>query len=285
MRRCASRSRSRSRSCCSCWRWSCPFEAARPAGCCAMPLAAATTLVVALKAGELAIRSTLGRPLNPLLDLDLAPSLVHLLAGTLGAWRTGLLLAGAALALLLVLGLSVVAIGIAQRALAGPRPRALMLALGILLLAALRSRPDSTAPGDLAAGLGARQRHAAGAMAARPRCGPRPGQARGGHGIRPVSRPAGRRPADAAGWHRRAADLCRILWTQRARAAALCSDHRNRGWRRSSGRSRRAGSSRHRATSRRPRWAASPGSRTARSRAASGCRISATTTPWCEAIG
>ncbi len=100
-----------------------------------MPLAAATTLVVALKAGELAIRSTLGRPLNPLLDLDLAPSLVHLLAGTLGAWRTGLLLAGAALALLLVLGLSVVAIGIAQRALAGPRPRALMLALGILLLA------------------------------------------------------------------------------------------------------------------------------------------------------
>ena len=97
-------------------------------------LAVATTLVVALKAGELAIRSTLGRPLNPLLDLDLAPSLVHLLAGTLGAWRTGLLLAGAALALLLVLGLSVVAIGIAQRALAGPRPRALMLALGILLL-------------------------------------------------------------------------------------------------------------------------------------------------------
>jgi hypothetical protein len=97
--------------------------------------AAATTLVVALKAGELVIRSSLGRPLNPLLDLDLAPSMVHLLAGTLGAWRTSLLLAGAALALLAVLGLSVVAIGIAQRRLAGPRPRALMLAVGFLLLA------------------------------------------------------------------------------------------------------------------------------------------------------
>ena len=97
--------------------------------------AAATTLVVALKAGELAIRSSLGRPLNPLLDLDLAPSMVHLLAGTLGTWRTGLLLVAAALALLAVFGLSVLAVGVAQRALAGARERALMLAAGFLLLA------------------------------------------------------------------------------------------------------------------------------------------------------
>ncbi|HEX5079033.1 MAG TPA: hypothetical protein VFV80_07750, partial [Geminicoccaceae bacterium] len=43
--------------------------------------AVATTLVLALKLGELAIRASLGRGLNPLLDLDLAPSLVRLLSG------------------------------------------------------------------------------------------------------------------------------------------------------------------------------------------------------------
>jgi hypothetical protein len=97
--------------------------------------AAATTMVVALKGAELVIRSSLGRPLNPLLDLDLAPSLLHLLSGTLGAWRAALLLAGAAVVLALVFALSAVAIGVAQRALDRPRPRALMLAVGILLLA------------------------------------------------------------------------------------------------------------------------------------------------------
>jgi hypothetical protein len=96
--------------------------------------AAATTLVVALKLGELAIRASLGRPLNPLLDLDLAASLVDLLSGTLGGVVTGLLLAGAALGLLVVLALSAIAIGIAQRTLATPRPRALMLGLGGMLL-------------------------------------------------------------------------------------------------------------------------------------------------------
>ncbi|MGH6922026.1 MAG: hypothetical protein ACREJ0_30525, partial [Geminicoccaceae bacterium] len=96
--------------------------------------AAATTLVVALKLGELAIRSSLGRPLNPLLDLDLAPSLVHLLRGALGGWLAGLMLAGAALALLLVFVLSLMAIGAAQHALARPHTRALMLGVGGLLL-------------------------------------------------------------------------------------------------------------------------------------------------------
>jgi hypothetical protein len=96
--------------------------------------AAATTLVVALKLGELAVRSSLGRPLNPLLDLELAPSLVHLVGGTLGGFTAALLLAGAALALLVLFILSLVAVGAAQRTLARPRPRALMLAIGILLL-------------------------------------------------------------------------------------------------------------------------------------------------------
>jgi hypothetical protein len=96
--------------------------------------AAATTLVVALKLGELAIRSSLGRPLNPLPDLELAPSLMDLLGGTLGGFTAALALAGAALAILAVFLLSLVAIGAAQRALARPRPRALMLAIGILLL-------------------------------------------------------------------------------------------------------------------------------------------------------
>jgi hypothetical protein len=96
--------------------------------------AAATTLVVALKLGELAIRASLGRGLNPLLDLDLAPSLVHLLSGTLGGLVAGLLLAGVALALLAAFALSVMAIGVAQRALDRPRPRALMLAIASLLL-------------------------------------------------------------------------------------------------------------------------------------------------------
>jgi hypothetical protein len=96
--------------------------------------AATTTLVVALKLGELAIRSSLGRPLNPLLDLELAPSLMDLLRGTLGGVTAALVLAGAAVAVLAVFLLSLVAIGAAQRALARPRPRAMMLAIGILLL-------------------------------------------------------------------------------------------------------------------------------------------------------
>jgi hypothetical protein len=96
--------------------------------------AAATTLVVALKLGELTIRSTLGRALNPLLDVDLAPSLLDLVSGTLGTFLCMVLLAGAALGLLAVFALSVMALGVAQRALARAGPRALMLGLGGLLL-------------------------------------------------------------------------------------------------------------------------------------------------------
>jgi hypothetical protein len=51
----------------------------------------ATALVLVLQLADLAIRTSLARPLNPLLDFHLAPSLVHLLTGTLGGalgWRS-----------------------------------------------------------------------------------------------------------------------------------------------------------------------------------------------------
>jgi Sulfatase len=97
--------------------------------------AAATTVMVALELGDLAIRSSLGRPLNPLLDLDLAPALVNLLSGILGGFPAVLVLVGAALAVLVVLMLCVVAIGVVQRALTRPRLRGATLALAGLLLA------------------------------------------------------------------------------------------------------------------------------------------------------
>ena len=96
----------------------------------------ATTLVVTLKSAELVIRSSLGRPLNPLLDLDLAPSLLHLLSGTLGPWRAWLLMAAGMLALAAVFALSLLAVGVAQRALAQARLRMLTVVVGALLLTA-----------------------------------------------------------------------------------------------------------------------------------------------------
>ncbi len=97
--------------------------------------AAATTLVVVLELGDLGMRTSLGRPLNPLLDVDLASSVVNLLSGTLGGWRAALVLAGAVLGLLAVFALSALAIGVAQRVLAQPRTRSQMLAVGGALLA------------------------------------------------------------------------------------------------------------------------------------------------------
>jgi hypothetical protein len=97
--------------------------------------AAATTLVVVLKLSDLGMRTSLGRPLNPLLDVDLASSVVDLLTGTLGGWRATLVLAGAVLALLTVFVLSALAIGVAQRVLGQPGTRSLMLAAGGVLLA------------------------------------------------------------------------------------------------------------------------------------------------------
>jgi len=56
--------------------------------------AAATLLVVVLKAADLGVRTALGRPLSPWLDLHLAPSLVHLLTGTVGGVLGWLVLLG-----------------------------------------------------------------------------------------------------------------------------------------------------------------------------------------------
>ena len=56
----------------------------------------ATALVVLLSVAELLIRSTLARPLNPLLDLHLAAALARLLTGTLGGAPGWLALAGLA---------------------------------------------------------------------------------------------------------------------------------------------------------------------------------------------
>ncbi|HZA66058.1 MAG TPA: hypothetical protein VE592_03860, partial [Geminicoccaceae bacterium] len=63
----------------------------------AVAMALATSLVVTLMAAELVMRETLARPLNPLLDVYLAKSLVHLLTGTLSGLLGWLALAGLAL--------------------------------------------------------------------------------------------------------------------------------------------------------------------------------------------
>jgi hypothetical protein len=98
-------------------------------------VAAATSLVALLTLGDLAIRSSLGRPLNALLDLDLLPSLVRLLRGSLGDGLAtlaigGLILAGSALFVLTLL-----ATGAAQQALAEPRLRSVALAGALALIA------------------------------------------------------------------------------------------------------------------------------------------------------
>jgi hypothetical protein len=77
----------------------------------------ATALILILELADLVIHESLARPFNPLLDLHLAPSLVHLLTGTLGGVLGWLALAGlAALPLATVVG-SVLAVRAAQRAL------------------------------------------------------------------------------------------------------------------------------------------------------------------------
>jgi len=80
-------------------------------------VALATTVVLALSLAELVIRASLARPLDPWLDLHLAPALVHLLTGTLGD-----VLGWLALACLLALPIvaflvTLKAVGAAQRVL------------------------------------------------------------------------------------------------------------------------------------------------------------------------
>jgi Sulfatase len=99
-------------------------------------VAAATSLVVVLTLGDLAIRSSLGRPLNALLDLDLLPSLVHLLRGALDDGVAALVIVGLILAGIVLFVLTLLAVGAVQRGLAEPRLRSVVLAGALALIAA-----------------------------------------------------------------------------------------------------------------------------------------------------
>jgi Sulfatase len=83
----------------------------------AAAVALATTLIVVLKAAGLVMHESLARPLNPILDVHLAKSLVHLLTETLGGVLGWLCLAALALIPLLVFAASFAAVRGAQRAL------------------------------------------------------------------------------------------------------------------------------------------------------------------------
>jgi hypothetical protein len=101
----------------------------------AAALGLATTAVVALKLAGLAVHESLARPLNPLLDLHLARSLVDLLTETLGGPLGWLCLAALALAPLLI-GIGTFAlVRAAQRALERPWLRRMTLAMSGVLLA------------------------------------------------------------------------------------------------------------------------------------------------------
>jgi hypothetical protein len=100
-----------------------PMRIGRSGQVAAAALALATTLVVALKGGDLIIYESLGRPLNPVLDAHLARSLVDLLPGALGGLLGWLCLAALALVPLLVFAAAFAAVRAAQRALVWPFAR------------------------------------------------------------------------------------------------------------------------------------------------------------------
>jgi Sulfatase len=100
-----------------------PLRAGQLGRLVAAAVALATTLVVVLKAAELVMHESLARPFNPVLDAQLAKSLVHMLTGTLGGLLGGLCLAGLGLIPLLVFAASFGAVRGAQRALELPFAR------------------------------------------------------------------------------------------------------------------------------------------------------------------
>jgi hypothetical protein len=107
----------------------------------ATAVALATALVATLKLADLALRESLGRPLNPLLDLYLARSLVDLLTDTLGGVLGWLSLGGLAVIPLAVGIGSFALVRAAQRALARPwlRTGTLAASAGLLALFALQA--------------------------------------------------------------------------------------------------------------------------------------------------
>jgi hypothetical protein len=94
-----------------------PLRTGRLGQLVAAAVALVTTLVVLLKAAELVIYESLARPFNPVLDAQLAKSLVHMLTGTVGGLLGGLCLAALALIPLLVFAASFAAVRGAQRGL------------------------------------------------------------------------------------------------------------------------------------------------------------------------
>ena len=97
-------------------------------------MALATTLVVASKIAELTMRESLARPFNPLLDVHLAKSLVHLLTETLGGLLGWLCIAGLALLPFLVFAGAWTALRATQRALMRPFARHATLAASAVLI-------------------------------------------------------------------------------------------------------------------------------------------------------
>jgi Sulfatase len=100
-----------------------PLRTGAPGQAVAVAAALATTLVVALKVAGLAMYESLARPFDPLLDVHLAKSLVHLLTETLGGLLGWLGLAVLALIPALVFAASFAAVRGAQRALGLPFAR------------------------------------------------------------------------------------------------------------------------------------------------------------------
>jgi hypothetical protein len=100
-----------------------PLRTGRPGQTVAAAAAFATMLVVALKTADLVVYESLGRPLNPVLDVELARSLVDLLPKTLGGAPGWLCLSALALIPLLAFAASFAALRGAQRALGWPIAR------------------------------------------------------------------------------------------------------------------------------------------------------------------
>ena len=108
--------------------------------------ALATGLVVLLTVADLLIRASLARPLNPLLDLQLASALASLLTGTLGSALGWLSLAGLAVLPPLAAWLASRALAAVQRLLGQRRWRAAVLA-GAALAALLGGAQQLAGPG------------------------------------------------------------------------------------------------------------------------------------------
>ncbi len=125
-----------------------PLREGRSGRIAAWAVGLATAVVALLKLAELVIRASLARPLNPLLDLQLAPALMHLLTGTLGQILGWLALAGLVLIPILVLLVTVKVVRAAQRVLADRRWQCASLgiaALAVLLLVTQQILPQAFA--------------------------------------------------------------------------------------------------------------------------------------------